>query len=77
MVQQENEGHAVCLPSALSAGFLAPFFTNIGNVSSKGVDVLIGYRDKAGELGYDISVNAGSNKNNVTNLDGIATKRYL
>jgi TonB-linked SusC/RagA family outer membrane protein len=61
------------LPSALSAGFSAPYFTNIGNVSSKGVDVLIGYRDKAGAVSYDISVNAGFNKNKVTNLDGIAT----
>lgn len=61
------------LPSALSAGFSAPYFTNIGNVSSKGVDVLIGYRDKTGALSYDISVNAGFNKNKVTNLDGIAT----
>ncbi|MBN9385076.1 MAG: TonB-dependent receptor [Chitinophagaceae bacterium] len=61
------------LPSALSAGFSAPYFTNIGNVSSKGVDVLVGYRDKAGALSYDISVNAGFNRNKVTNLDGIAT----
>ncbi|HVW61530.1 MAG TPA: TonB-dependent receptor [Puia sp.] len=61
------------LPSALSAGFSAPYFTNIGNVSSKGVDVLVGYRDKTGALSYDISVNAGFNKNRVTNLDGIAT----
>lgn len=61
------------LPSALSAGFSAPYFTNIGNVSSKGVDVLVGYRDKTGALSYDISVNAGFNRNKVTNLDGIAT----
>jgi len=61
------------LPLPPNSGYSAPFFTNIGNVSSKGVDILLGYKDKAGDLGYDISVTAGFNKNKVTNLDGIAT----
>lgn len=61
------------LPLPLSSGLSSPFFTNIGTVSSKGVDLLLGYRDKAGAFGYDISVTAGFNKNKVTNLDGIAT----
>lgn len=61
------------LPVALSAGFTQPYFTNIGKVSSKGVDILLGYRDKAGEFGYDISVTAGFNKNKVIDLDGITT----
>lgn len=59
------------LPLPPSAGFSAPFFNNIGNVSSKGVDILLGYRDNAGKLGYDVSVTAGFNTNKVTNLDGI------
>jgi hypothetical protein len=61
------------LPLPPSGGFSAPFFTNIGNVSSKGVDLLLGYKDKAGELGYDVSATLGFNKNKVTNLDGVAT----
>jgi TonB-linked SusC/RagA family outer membrane protein len=61
--------YALQLPP--SAGFSAPFFTNIGDVSSKGFDVLLGYRDNAGKLGYDVSVTAGFNTNKVTNLDGI------
>jgi TonB-linked SusC/RagA family outer membrane protein len=63
--------YALQLP--LNSGFSAPFFTNIGSVSSKGVDILLGYKDKAGALGYDVSVTMGFNKNKVTNLDGIAT----
>ncbi len=59
------------LPLPPSAGFSAPFFNNIGNVSSKGVDILLGYRDNTGKLGYDVSVTAGFNTNKVTNLDGI------
>lgn len=61
------------LPLPPNAGFSSPFFTNIGSVSGKGVDLLLGYRDKAGDFSYDISATAGFNTNKVTNLDGIAT----
>lgn len=61
------------LPLSLSSGFTVPYFTNIGEVSSKGVDIMLGYRSKIGELGYDVSVNAGFNRNKVVDLDGITT----
>jgi TonB-dependent starch-binding outer membrane protein SusC len=61
------------LPLPPNSGYSAPYFTNIGNVLGKGVDLLVGYRDKAGDVGYDISANLGFNTNKVTNLDGIAT----
>ena len=61
------------LPLPLSSGFTSPYFTNIGEVSSKGVDIVLGYRDHVGKLGYDVSVNGGFNTNKVTNLDGITT----
>jgi len=61
------------LPLSLSSGFTAPYFTNIGKVSSKGFDILLGYRSKAGALGYDVSVTAGFNRNKVQDLDGITT----
>jgi TonB-linked SusC/RagA family outer membrane protein len=59
------------LPLSLSSGFTVPYFTNIGKVSSKGVDILLGYKDQKGSLGYDISFTAGFNKNKVLDLDGI------
>ena len=61
------------LPLPPNAGYSTPFFTNIGNVEGKGVDFLVGYKDKAGKLSYDITATAGFNTNKVTNLDGIAT----
>jgi TonB-linked SusC/RagA family outer membrane protein len=61
------------LPVPLSSGFTTPYFTNIGEVSSKGVDIVLGFRDHVGKLGYDVSVNGGFNTNKVTNLDGIKT----
>lgn len=61
------------LPLPLSSGFTAPYFTNIGKVSSKGWDILLGYRSKAGALGYDVSVTMGFNQNKVQDLDGIET----
>jgi TonB-linked SusC/RagA family outer membrane protein len=59
------------LPLPESSGFTAPYFVNIGDVSSKGEDITIGYRDHAGKFGYDVSVTMGFNQNKVTNLDNI------
>jgi TonB-linked SusC/RagA family outer membrane protein len=61
------------LPLPPNAGYSAPFFTNIGSVQGRGFDVLLGYKDKVGALGFDISATAGFNTNKVTSLDGIAT----
>ena len=59
------------LPLPQSSGFTAPYFVNIGDVSSKGEDITLGYRDHAGKLGFDVSVTMGFNQNKVTNLDNI------
>jgi TonB-dependent starch-binding outer membrane protein SusC len=63
--------YALLLPP--NAGYSGSFFTNIGNVESKGVDILLGFKDKVGKVSYDITATAGFNTNKVTNLDGIAT----
>jgi TonB-linked SusC/RagA family outer membrane protein len=56
-----------------SAGFTAPYVTNIGKVNNNGFDLMVGFRDKIGKLGYDISATAGFNKNRVVSLSGAAT----
>lgn len=61
------------LPVALSSGITTPYLTNIGSVSSKGVDLLLGYRDKTGDFSFDVSVTAGFNRNKVLSLSGITT----
>ncbi|MDQ6764358.1 MAG: SusC/RagA family TonB-linked outer membrane protein, partial [Bacteroidota bacterium] len=65
------------LPVALSSGYTAPYFTNIGKVNSKGVDILLGYRDRAGKLGFDVSFTGGFNKNKVVDLSGIVTDKLF
>ena len=65
------------LPVALSSGYTAPYFTNIGKVNSKGVDLLLGYRGKVSELGFDVSINGGFNKNKVINLSGIENDKLF
>jgi TonB-linked SusC/RagA family outer membrane protein len=65
------------LPVALSSGYTAPYFTNIGKVNSKGVDLMLGYRGKVSELGFDVSVNGGFNKNKVIDLSGIANDKLF
>ncbi len=56
-----------------SSGFTAPFVTNIGKANNRGFEFLVGYRDKIGKLGFDVSANAGFNRNKVISLDGTAT----
>ncbi|HVB03979.1 MAG TPA: TonB-dependent receptor [Chitinophagaceae bacterium] len=59
------------LPLPPSSGITNAYLTNIGSVNNRGVDIELGYRGQAGKLGYDVSVNAGFNKNKVLNLSGI------
>jgi len=61
------------LPLPASSGFTQPFVTNIGKVNNRGFDLMVGYRDRAGKLGYDISVTGGFNNNKVVSLSGAAT----
>ncbi|HEX3384956.1 MAG TPA: SusC/RagA family TonB-linked outer membrane protein, partial [Mucilaginibacter sp.] len=61
------------LPLPTSTGFTQPYYANVGKVNNRGFDISAGYRDKVGKLGYDISVTAGFNKNNVVSLSGTAT----
>ncbi len=63
------------LPVALSSGYTVPYFTNIGKVNSKGIDLLLGYRDKIGKLVIDVSLTGGFNKNKVVDLSGILTDK--
>ncbi|HZY40252.1 MAG TPA: SusC/RagA family TonB-linked outer membrane protein [Mucilaginibacter sp.] len=70
-------GMVYALPLPPSAGFTQPFISNIGTVNNRGVDLLAGYRNKAGKFSYDVSVTASFNKNDVTSLSGTATSTLL
>jgi TonB-dependent starch-binding outer membrane protein SusC len=70
-----NMLYALLLPP--NAGYSGSFFDNIGNVEGKGVDILVGYKDKVGKVSFDITATLGFNTNKVTNLDGIATTALL
>lgn len=61
------------LPVSLSSGITSPYLTNIGSVNSKGLDLMLGYHDKKGDFGYDISITAGFNRNKVISLSGVTT----
>lgn len=69
--KKKTEDMLYSLPLSLSSGITTPYLTNIGEVDSKGIDLLLGYRSKAGNVGYDISFNAGFNKNNVVKLSDV------
>lgn len=58
------------LPIPLSVG-INDFYTNIGSVSNKGIDVSVGYRNNFRKLTYNVGATASFNKNKVLDLDGI------
>jgi len=61
------------LPLSASSGFSQPYITNIGDVANKGFELMAGYRNKIGKLGFDVSANLSFNQNKVTKLSGAAT----
>ncbi|HEY2581545.1 MAG TPA: TonB-dependent receptor [Mucilaginibacter sp.] len=61
------------LPLSASSGFSQPYITNIGDVDNKGFELMAGYRNKIGKLGFDVSANLSYNQNKVTKLSGAAT----
>jgi TonB-linked SusC/RagA family outer membrane protein len=65
------------LPIAPSAGISGNYMTNIGTVGNKGIDIMLGYRSKVGDLGFDINVTGGFNKNEVTKLSSTTTSELL
>ena len=63
----------IVAPILATAGADAPFI-NGGNVTNKGVELALNYRDKIGDFGYSIGVNGAYNKNKVGEIptaDGI------
>jgi TonB-linked SusC/RagA family outer membrane protein len=70
---KNTNGMLYPLPLPTSTGFIQPYYANVGVVNNRGFDFSAGFRDKVGKLSYDVSVNAGFNKNNVVSLSGTAT----
>ncbi|MFT3824369.1 MAG: TonB-dependent receptor [Chitinophagaceae bacterium] len=65
------------LPIPTSVGIPSNFYTNIGSVQNRGVDILAGYRDHVDKLNYSVSFSGSFNKNKVLNLDNINTNPIL
>ncbi|WP_245952788.1 SusC/RagA family TonB-linked outer membrane protein [Chitinophaga skermanii] len=65
------------LPISTSSGITSAYYTNIGSVRNRGIELMLGYKDKVGELGYDVTFTAGFNKNKVLNLDNINSNYIL
>lgn len=61
------------LPMAPSAGISGAYITNIGAVSNKGFELLLGFRSSSKDFHYDINFTGGWNKNEVTRLTSETT----
>ncbi|TDQ06591.1 SusC/RagA family TonB-linked outer membrane protein [Pedobacter metabolipauper] len=64
------------LPMAPSAGVSQPYLTNIGTVSNKGFELLLGYKSNVGAVGFDLSFTGAWNKNEVTKLSDQTTSAF-
>ncbi len=60
----------IAAPILAQYGLEAPFI-NGGSVRNGGIEIALGWRDKVGDLGYSINVNAAHNKNKVTAVDNL------
>ncbi len=59
------------VPVPASAGFYgSSVYTNIGQMSNKGVELAVDYRGKKGDFSYSVSANAAFNRNLVKQLSG-------
>ncbi|MFD2934259.1 TonB-dependent receptor [Spirosoma flavum] len=68
---RQTNGMIYQVPAPLSTGFgSTSVYTNIGQMSNKGLELAIDYRGKAGQFTYGISGNASFNANLVKKLDG-------
>lgn len=63
----------IVAPILATAGADAPFI-NGGNVTNKGIELALSYKDKIGDFGYSVGINGAYNKNKVGEIpsaDGI------
>lgn len=65
------------LPIPPSVGIPSNFYTNIGSVQNRGLDIMIGYRNKLDKLNYAVTFTGSFNKNKVLNLDNVNTNPIL
>ncbi len=62
------------LPISPSVGITTPFFTNIGSVRNRGLEIVLGTRGGTADKGgftYSVSATGAFNRNRVLNLDNI------
>ncbi|RRA99049.1 TonB-dependent receptor [Larkinella rosea] len=69
---RQTQGMIYQVPVAQSAGFgNTSVYTNIGQMSNKGLELAVDYRGKTGAFTYAIAANASFNRNLVKKLDGV------
>ena len=66
-----TKGMLYALPIPTSVGIPTRYYTNIGSVRNRGVDVVLGTRGEGGALHYSASLTGSFNQNRVLNLDNI------
>lgn len=67
---KKTDGILMRLDIPLTMGYGAPY-QNVGVVENRGWDLTLNYRDKVGELNYDVTVNVSDVKNKVLDMKGV------
>ncbi|MGB5274662.1 MAG: SusC/RagA family TonB-linked outer membrane protein, partial [Flavobacteriaceae bacterium] len=64
------------VPVTFTAGQADEPSFNVGEMTNKGIDLALGYRDKKGDFGYGINANISAYDNNVDRLEGENTRIF-
>lgn len=77
LYNKTTSGILTSYPLLASQGSL-PFYTNLGKITNKGIEVVLGWNDKIGdEFTYSVNTNFGYNKNVVNSLGNTTNFQIL
>jgi hypothetical protein len=65
------------VPVALSAGVGTNVQANVGQMSNKGMEIFVEYRNNVGKFNYNFGLNGGFNKNKLISLDPTLEKLFI
>jgi len=72
-----TDGILTTTPIPLTAGIASAPVVNAAQVTNQGMELLVGYRGKAGKFSYSVSGNISYNTNEVTNYKGKLVEGYV
>jgi TonB-linked SusC/RagA family outer membrane protein len=77
MYRRITDGILTTTPIPLTAGNASAPVVNAAEVTNQGIEIMVGYRGKAGAVSFNVSGNIAYNTNDVTNYKGKLVEGYV